>query len=110
MVRLRHRSDTALRMKNLPRRLTLGDRISAEKAFVKSHPGYTKTSVIDTLRATQYSRLESDAHTYLDYTGAGLYARTQVEAHTDLLARSILGNPHSGNQASQAMTAWVRRG
>jgi selenocysteine lyase/cysteine desulfurase len=109
MVRVRRRLDTALRMNNLPRTLTLGDQISAEIDFVNSHPSYTKTSIIDTLRATQYSRLDSNAHTYLDYTGAGLYARSQVEAHTDLLARSIVGNPHSGNLASRTMTAWVRR-
>jgi selenocysteine lyase/cysteine desulfurase len=110
MVRVGHRPDTALRMKNIPPTLTLGDQISAETAFVKSHPSYARTSVIDTLRVSQYSRLDSNAHTYLDYTGAGLYARSQLETHTDLLARSIAGNPHSGNLASRAMTAWVRRG
>src|SRR5262249_55803378 len=97
-------------MKNLLPDLACDDQIAAEAAFAKSHPAYATTSVIDTLRASQYSRLDSSEHIYLDYTGAGLYARSQVEAHTDLLARNILGNPHSGNLASRAMTAWVRRG
>src|SRR5262245_33548238 len=110
MVRGRLRRDTARRMKSLPARLTLGDQFSAETAFVKSHPSYANTNVIDTLRASQYSRLDSNAHTYLDYTGASLYAQSQVVAHTDLLARTIAGNPHSGNLASRAMTAWVSRG
>jgi selenocysteine lyase/cysteine desulfurase len=110
MVLVGHPPDTALRMKNLLPGLPSGDLIAAEAAFAKSHPGYATTSVIDTLRASQYSRLDASAHTYLDYTGAGVYARSQVEAHTDFLTRSIVGNPHSGNLASRAMTAWVRRG
>jgi hypothetical protein len=99
-----------MRMINLLPGLTCGDEIAAEAAFAKSHPAYATTSVIDTLRASQYSRLDANAHTYLDYTGAGVYAQSQVEAHTEFLARSIVGNPHSGNLASRAMTAWVRRG
>ena len=82
---------------------------AAEAAFVSSHPAYATTRVIDRLRVTEYSRFDTQGHTYLDYTGASVYAQSQVRAHTDLLARSIAGNPHSGNLASRAMTALVER-
>lgn len=82
---------------------------TAEAAFVRSHPAYASTGVIDTLRASEYSRLDTQGNTYLDDTGAGAYALSQVKAHTDLLARSIAGNLHSGNLASRAMTAEPRR-
>ncbi|MBV9323696.1 MAG: aminotransferase class V-fold PLP-dependent enzyme, partial [Chloroflexi bacterium] len=104
------RPDTALRMKNLLLERGRRDQTAAEAAFVRSHPAYASTGVIDTLRASEYSRFDTHDNTYLDYTGAGVYAVSQVKAHTDLLARSIAGNPHSGNLASRAMTAWVHRG
>ncbi|MBV8715176.1 MAG: aminotransferase class V-fold PLP-dependent enzyme, partial [Chloroflexi bacterium] len=83
------------------------DHAAAEAAFVKSHAAYASTAAVDKLRATDYDRFEVQDHTYLDYTGGGVYATSQVKAHTDLLVRSIAGNPHSGNLASRAMTAFI---
>ena len=44
---------------------------------------------------------------YLDYTGGGLYAESQLRAHHELLSRGVFGNPHSHNPTSQAMTCLV---
>jgi selenocysteine lyase/cysteine desulfurase len=56
------------------------------------------------LRAEEFSRLDAGGHAYLDYTGSALYAERQVRAHASLLARSVLGNPHSENPASREST------
>lgn len=68
---------------------------------------YRATSRIDTLRASEYARLDADKHVYLDYTGGGLYADAQLRAHMDLLRAHVFGNPHSSNPTSQAMTNLV---
>lgn len=65
-------------------------------------------SVRDTmvvLRDREYARLDAADHAYLDYTGGGLYAESQIEAHRDLLRTTTLGNPHSNSPASRAATA-----
>jgi selenocysteine lyase/cysteine desulfurase len=59
---------------------------------------------MQTLRDQEFSRLDAAGHVYLDYTGGGLYAKSQVEAHAALLASSVLGNPHSHNPTSLAST------
>jgi selenocysteine lyase/cysteine desulfurase len=64
---------------------------------------------LDELRATDYARLDQAGHVYLDYTGGGLYAASQVRAHERLLERVVLGNPHSINPASRAATDLVER-
>lgn len=61
----------------------------------------------DTLRANGYARLDELGHTYLDYTGGGLYATTQLDEHHRLLAGGVFGNPHSHNPTSAAATALV---
>jgi selenocysteine lyase/cysteine desulfurase len=76
----------------------------AEAAFLRHAPEYQATRALDTLRATEYARLDREGHVYLDYTGAGLYANAQVSAHLDLLRTGIYGNPHSSNPTSQAST------
>ena len=67
------------------------------------------TGLIDELRATEYQRLDAQGHIYLDYTGAGLHARSQVEEHLRLLNDEVLGNPHSASPSSAAATALVER-
>ena len=59
------------------------------------------------LRRREFSRLDELGHVYLDYTGAGLYAESQVRAHADYLCHSLLGNPHSRNPTSRAATEKV---
>jgi molybdenum cofactor sulfurtransferase len=59
------------------------------------------------LRASEFSRLDRCGQVYLDYTGAGLYAESQVRAHAELLCGNVYGNPHSRNPTSRAATELV---
>lgn len=56
------------------------------------------------LRQREFARLDEAGHVYLDYTGGGLYAASQLDAHLHMLQHSILGNPHSENPSSLAST------
>jgi molybdenum cofactor sulfurtransferase len=80
---------------------------SAFEDFQKSYPAYNSTMKLDGLRATEYGRLDRQGHVYLDYTGGGLYAETQLRQHMALLSEGIFGNPHSKNLTSMAMTRLV---
>ena len=77
--------------------------------FVARFPNYKRTSVLDELRATEYRRLDDRGQVYLDYTGGSLYAESQLQKHFDLLRSGVLGNPHSANPTSVAMTEHVER-
>lgn len=79
----------------------------AESDFRAAYPAYESTAQLDRLRLSDYTRLDAKGHTYLDYTGGGLYADSQVRAHMDLLLSDVFGNPHSTNPTSQAMTRLV---
>lgn len=70
---------------------------------------YQATAKLDALRASEYARLDKHKHVYLDYTGGGLYAESQLRAHMALLQEHVFGNPHSSNPTSQAMTDLVER-
>jgi selenocysteine lyase/cysteine desulfurase len=76
-------------------------------AFVESYPEFNQTLLLDEWRKTQYSRLDAGGQIYLDYTGGGLYSETQLAEHMELLGTSVLGNPHSANPTSLAMTDLV---
>ena len=39
---------------------------TAEAAFRRDHPDYAATAVIDALRRTEFARLDSTGHVYLD--------------------------------------------
>jgi len=71
--------------------------------FLEAYPEFATTVTLDDLRATEYSRLDSLRQTYLDYTGGGLYAASQLRDHLALLATNVFGNPHSKNLTSLAM-------
>jgi selenocysteine lyase/cysteine desulfurase len=75
--------------------------------FIAQYPAYQSTSRIDALRASEYSRLDRLQHVYLDYTGGGLYADSQIQRHHQLLSERVYGNPHSSNPSSQAATQLV---
>lgn len=79
----------------------------ALEAFQQKYPSFTTTRRLDDLRATEYARLDQQKHVYLDYTGGGLYAESQLRAHMALLTSNVFGNPHSTNPASQEMTDLV---
>ena len=76
-------------------------------AFVESYPGFNRTRILDEWRQTQYTRLDANGQIYLDYTGGGLYSESQVNEHMELLRTTVLGNPHSANPTSLAMTDLV---
>jgi selenocysteine lyase/cysteine desulfurase len=76
-------------------------------AFLRSYPSYSSTQAIDNLRLAEYARLDAGEHIYLDYTGGGLYAETQVQRHHQLLSEGVFGNPHSSNPTSLAATRLV---
>jgi hypothetical protein len=75
----------------------------------RSYPGYRSTALLDRLRATEYSYLDAGGHTYHDYTGAGLPAQAQLNAHTERLRGGCFGNPHSENPTSAASTELIER-
>ena len=77
------------------------------EAFLQAYPTFAKTESIDTLRRAEYSRLDDAEHIYLDYTGGGIYAESQIRQHHELLRKNTFGNPHSTNPTSQAATKLV---
>jgi molybdenum cofactor sulfurtransferase len=72
--------------------------------FVQKYPAYDRTHDLDELRDRDYPRLDRLGQVYLDYTGGGLYADSQVRLHHEMLAENVFGNPHSSNPTSQAAT------
>ena len=72
-------------------------------------PSDPATAMLDELRRTEFSRLDSGGHVYLDYTGGGLYAESQLRKHFELLRDGVFGNPHSLNPTSAASTALLER-
>lgn len=82
---------------------------AAFEAFRRAYPDYDSTRKLDALRATEYSRLDRQGHVYLDYTGGGLYAESQLRDHVTLLSGDVFGNPHSKNRTSMAMTELVEQ-
>jgi len=81
--------------------------MSPYEQFLRDHPDYASTGALDELRAREYSRLDAQAQVYLDFTGAGLHAASQVQQHVEMLSSQVLGNPHSVNPSSLAMTRQV---
>lgn len=82
---------------------------TAFAAFRRAYPAYDSTAKLDKIRATEFARLDQQGHIYLDYTGGGLYATSQLQAHRQLLGRQTFGNPHSKNITSTAMTQLVEQ-
>ncbi len=81
----------------------------AEAEFRRAHPRYAGTAALDELRRLDFARLDAGGHVYLDHTGAGLYADSQLAEHLELLRAGVFGNPHSANPTSAATSALVER-
>ncbi|KAK3328615.1 pyridoxal phosphate-dependent transferase [Cercophora scortea] len=75
--------------------------------ILDTHPEYAGTSSLDALRETEYSYLDDQDHVYLDYTGAGLAAKAQHNAHAARLSGTLFGNPHSFHPPSASATASI---
>ena len=80
----------------------------AEAEFLAAHPTFDPDGRFATLRRCEYARLDDEDQVYLDYTGGGLHAASQLDAHVELLRHRVLGNPHSNNPTSLATTALVQ--
>src|SRR6185295_889963 len=59
------------------------------------------------LREREFSRLDAQRCTYVDYTGSAVYGESQLRAHHDLLRGSLFGNPHSEHTPSRASAALI---
>ena len=81
----------------------------AEADFSRRYPGFDPDGALAELRRLEYGRLDEGDQIYLDYTGGGLHAASQIEAHAGLLRTRVLGNPHSNSPASLASTQLVER-
>jgi len=83
--------------------------MTAYDLFLKNHSSYATTRPLDVLRASEYARLDTRDQVYLDFTGGGLYAASQVREHAQMLSEQVLGNPHSVNPSSMEMTRRVEQ-
>jgi hypothetical protein len=67
--------------------------------FNAACPEYAATSAIDESRDREYSYLDERGHVYLDYTGAGLAARSRPEVGS---SRKNNAGPASSSDAIEA--------
>ena len=67
----------------------------AYAAFLQAYPEYHSTWIIDTLRRTDFIRLDRGGETYVDYMGGAQHPECLVRAHSDFLTQNIMGNTHS---------------
>jgi molybdenum cofactor sulfurtransferase len=77
--------------------------------FLKRHPDYASTDTLDALRSAEYGRLDAHDQVYLDYTGGGLHADSQVRTHMQMLSTQVFGNPHSASPSSMEATHQVEK-
>ena len=87
---------------------TLENLETAFSNFQRNYPAY-RPSEINELRAREYARLDAQDHVYLDYTGSGLYAVSQIREHQKMLEQGVFGNPHSKNPTSLLATHLVEQ-
>ncbi|MCA9835906.1 MAG: aminotransferase class V-fold PLP-dependent enzyme [Trueperaceae bacterium] len=80
-----------------------------EEAYRCFHEAHAEEQTFGALRDKEYARLDAGGHIYLDYTGGGLYAQTQLDEHFALLKNGVLGNPHSINPSSSEATRLVEQ-
>ncbi len=81
--------------------------MDAFQTFLEQYPAYADTASIDALRTKDYAHLDRGRHVYLDYTGGGIYADSQIQQNHQLLRDHVFGNPHSSNPTSLAATQLV---
>jgi hypothetical protein len=67
----------------------------AFQVFLKAFPEYQHTWILDTLRRTDFSRLDEAGETYVDYMGGSIYPESLLRAHMSFLNANVLGNTHS---------------
>ena len=67
----------------------------AYQVFLKAFPEYQLTWILDTLRRTDFSRLDETGETYVDYMGGSIYPESLLRSHIAFLNANVLGNTHS---------------
>ncbi len=76
----------------------LADVAGEPVAFLDRYPEYRTTRSLDGLRTSEYGYLDAQGHIYLDYTGSGLAAVSQYQAHREigdrLLRQSAFDQSH----------------
>ncbi|KAF8557922.1 PLP-dependent transferase [Imleria badia] len=81
---------------------SLGEQAAlAYSAFLQAYPEYQNTWIIDTLRRTDFARLDRVGETYVDYMGGAQHPECLVRVHSDFLTQSIMGNTHSVSNSSR---------
>lgn len=69
----------------------------AYKSFLEKYPEYKVTWLLDSLRKSDFTRLDRTGEVYVDYMGGSLYPESLIRLHSAFLHRSVLGNTHSVN-------------
>jgi hypothetical protein len=69
----------------------------ANKSFLETYPEYNLTWLLDSLRKSDFTRLDRTGEVYVDYMGGALYPESLVRLHSSFLHKSVLGNTHSAN-------------
>ena len=82
---------------------------AAERDLLAAHATFDPSGTFAEMRRSEYGRLDAEGHVYLDHTGGGLPASSQIEEHARLLRTEVLGNPHSDSPTSRASTELVER-
>lgn len=77
------------------------DAATAYASFLHEYPEYRSTWILDTLRRTDYARLERTGETYVDFMGGALYPESLIRVHTEFLSRNVMGNTHSVSNSSK---------
>ena len=67
------------------------------------------TAFFEQLRRIEYARLDQGRQVYLDYTGAGLYAQSQLAEHFELLTLERLREPSFRQPYVSAATELVEQ-
>ncbi|KAG1734613.1 PLP-dependent transferase [Suillus lakei] len=73
----------------------------AYSAFLKSFPEYQSTWILDTLRRTDFARLDRTGETYVDYMGGAQHPESLVRVHSAFLTETVMGNTHSVSNSSK---------
>ncbi|KAF9649497.1 PLP-dependent transferase [Thelephora ganbajun] len=81
--------------------LVQGDSATAYKSFLRQHPEYKLTWLLDSLRKSDFTRLEKSGEVYVDYMGGSLYPESLVRMHSAFLQENVLGNTHSVSNSAQ---------
>ncbi|KAL4068743.1 PLP-dependent transferase [Scleroderma yunnanense] len=72
----------------------------AYTAFLKEFPEYQSTWILDSLRRTDFTRLDRSSETYVDYMGGAQHPESLVRVHGHFLSENTLGNTHSISNSS----------